>query len=260
MENNCDIKTMYRSGLNYNKQKKYMKMIKCFEFAADHGHIMAMVRLGIYYHKQKNHPNLLKYYTMAVNCGNSNAMTNLGVYFNEQKDYLKSHEYYMMAIKLCNSHAMFNLALHYKEQKDFQKMINYYKLAIDHGNSNAMISLGNYYSRTKNYSNMIKYYVLAIEFGNIGYDLINDALTNHKLDNNLKYLLMCKKYINEQNMDNFTRLCIDFYDVVDDMNMNKQECCICYIETYFVTLKCHHSICFVCYDKINKCPLCRRDL
>jgi len=37
----------------------------------------------------------------------------------------------------------------------------------------------------------------------------------------------------------------------------KEECCICFEETNF-QLKCNHTVCVKCSEKINRCPVCRR--
>ncbi len=72
--------------------------------------------------------------------------------------------------------------------------------------------------------------------------LICFTMTNNKTNNNNYVCLNCvKKQIEE----------------INDKNIS--ECSICFELTNNKT-NCNHDVCLICLKKINKCPLCRRDL
>jgi hypothetical protein len=35
-----------------------------------------------------------------------------------------------------------------------------------------------------------------------------------------------------------------------------EECIICFEENDFVTFRCNHKVCVLCYPKLKRCPLC----
>jgi hypothetical protein len=59
----------------------------------------AIFQLGYDYQKQKDYNNMKKCYINAIEKGHSYAMYNLGKYYEEQKDYENMKKYYLMAIK-----------------------------------------------------------------------------------------------------------------------------------------------------------------
>ncbi len=45
----------------------------------------------------------------------------------------------------------------------------------------------------------------------------------------------------------------------NNIPLENEECCICY-EKAEHTIKCMHNVCENCLFKINKCPLCRKEI
>jgi uncharacterized protein len=208
---------------------------------------------GSYYKEQKDYVNMKKYYLMAIEKGHSNTMNNLGLYYHEQKDYVNMKKYYLMAIEKGDSDAMYNLGLYYSEQKDYVNMKKYYLMAIEKGDSDAMYNLGLYYDEQKDYDNMKKYYLMAIEKGH--FKSLNNYIENTK-DYKLAYKYKSK--LNNENkklLEQYLSLCTQYLN--NKIELTKDQCCVCLEEKYLQPfINCSHSLCNICYTKVNKCPLC----
>jgi hypothetical protein len=46
---------------------------------------------------------------------------------------------------------------------------------------------------------------------------------------------------------------------MDKKALGIEECCVCARETTMKTLNCSHSVCLLCLNKVDKCPMCRAD-
>jgi hypothetical protein len=85
----------------------------------------------------------------------------------------------------------------------------------------------------------------------------NDLYWNNKLGT-LKY----KKYINKKNLDiinnNYCKF-LTLYKYFDINQIKIDQCTICYDKRNIIQLNCHesHIVCYKCYARIDKCPLCR---
>ena len=52
---------------------------------------------------------------------------------------------------------------------------------------------------------------------------------------------------------------LNLYKYFDINNIKKDNCVICLNNNEIITLNCHfsHIVCYKCYSKIDKCPMCR---
>ena len=71
-----------------------------------------------------------------------------------------------------------------------------------------------------------------------------------------------KKYLNKKNLDIINNnMCkfLNLYKYFDINNIKKDNCVICLNNNEIITLNCHfsHIVCYKCYSKIDKCPMCR---
>jgi len=110
----------------------------------------------------------------------------------------------------------------------------------------------NDYSNNINLQNILK---IIIEYYN------NELIYSHKLGNQ-KY----KKYLNNKNLDRINNnyaSYLNLYKYFDLNNIKKDKCVICLKENIeIITLNCHHThiCCYKCYNRIDKCPLCRDNI
>jgi len=81
-----------------------------------------------------------------------------------------------------------------------------------------------------------------------GFQLMMERLGELKFDTKSGLIYYIKKTNKYEN-------CYKFDNIV----LNIQECCVCLSETKTKTL-CGHTLCWTCFDKITKCPLCRECL
>ena len=250
-------------GFKCTKQNDYENMIKYHTIAVEKGNSTAMFELGLYYDEQKDYENMKKNYMMAIEQGNTNAMTNLAFYYDEQKDYENMMKYYVMAIKEGNYYATYNLGSYFDKQNDYKKEDN-----------DAMYHLGCYYYDQNDCENMIKYFEMAI---NAGYELdkitskINKYLYESEHDN-FENLFLCKKYLNNRNlkkMNKFFKIYYDYkslgknvIDTIDEYSANIDVidgCDVCFKFLEHLDIPCKHKICYECYDKYHRCPVCKTD-
>jgi hypothetical protein len=71
-----------------------------------------------------------------------------------------------------------------------------------------------------------------------------------------------KKYLEKKNLDIINNnLCkyLNLYKYFDISNIKTDNCVICLNNNVIITLNCHfsHIVCYKCYSKIDKCPMCR---
>ena len=81
-----------------------------------------------------------------------------------------------------------------------------------------------------------------------GFQLMMERLGELKFDIKSGLIYYIKKANKYEN-------CYKFDNIV----LNIQECCVCLNETKTKT-PCGHALCWICFDKITKCPLCRECL
>lgn len=243
---------LVKAGVDFGRAKNYPKMVECYLSAIyNYNNSDAMTNLGAHYYKVKNYSVMLHWFNLAKDHDNSVAMYNLAVYYGNKKMYSKMIEYYKMAIKRGNYDAMLNLGLYYKRIQNLPEMMYCFDLAMEYDCVDAMINFGNYYEETKNYSRMIQCFLKANDVEEKDICSINDVLIRNAIDNDAHYLELCKRYLNEDNLNKYNEL---------HVGMKKRECYICYEENYHVELVCRHSVCQECYNKITKCPFCRHEI
>lgn len=147
--------------------------------------------------------------------------------------------------------------------KNYDEMMKYYSMAIKKGNTKAICNLGYYHENiTKNHREMIKCAFLAIKKGKFfSENKLNSLLDLHFM-NSADIIIENVEHVNgdiikKVNKHLFSR---------DPNDFEKDECCICCELAPIAKTKCtknkiySHAVCLNCLDKINKCPLCRRNL
>ena len=239
-------------------RKDYPNMIKYCEYAIKDNNIdamiYAMIYLGKYYHEQKKYEKMIECYLIAIKKENADAMNHLGNYYDEFDDNENAEKYYKMAIEKGHIVAMFNLGFNYKSRNNYKDMIIYFVMSAEKGDYDAAKELGNYYENISDCDRMMKFYEMAFSvitkypsvlLTKYRKDTITELINNYvsKLeDDACEKMYRCRKYLD---VNNFKRL------------NNIFECCICFEKKEQLLLHCGHMVCFICYDQIDKCPLCR---
>ena len=239
-----NVCAMYNLGFYYEKQEDDANMLKYLCMAVKKEHVIAMYKLGNYYERLQCDENMLKCYIMAAERGNSDAMNNLGVYFQKYNDLDNALKFYLMAAGKDNIYAMYNLGLHYKSENDFINMMKYYKMAmLEPSQSNGYLN-----------NNIIK------SINNYLYDSCDNSLV-FAVDDFSK-LLLCKKYldaVNLKRLNAFIRIYCIACASKNKIDVKIDDCCVCFDKREHLLFHCKHSVCYLCYDKINSCPLCRKE-
>ena len=128
----------------------------------------------------------------------------------------------------------YKILLHeYTNKKLCEDIFNlYYKLDVK------TLEINDIFNNTKKYYNDIIY---------------NDI--NNMID--IKY----PQYLNKKNLDYLNNEYCKFLQLKNMFNKKPliDKCIICFDNSEIITLNCHntHNVCYKCYTKINKCPLCR---
>ena len=163
------------------------------------------------------------------------------------------------------------IILMYERKPDVINMLSCCMKGCEVGNLNSVNKLIEYFAKLKDYDNLLKYYILKnkidIEFTmeKLKTDFTENIEPEIKDDTckKIRFLIKYKEYINDEYEEELNETYAIYHQVastIDELNIHycvsKNECCICYDTTYELMLNCKHSVCFVCYDKIDKCPLC----
>ena len=184
-----DADTLYQRGDSYHHGKHgvkqdYIKARKCYEQAAEKGHIDALNALGELYNEgdgvEVNYDKARDYFEQAAAKGNSNALNNLGwLYeygYSVEQDYAKALDYYEQAAAKGNVYALYNLGLSYENgngvKKDYPKARGYFEQAAAKGDIDALEHLGGFYFYAvgveQNYAKARQYYEQAAVKGHVG--------------------------------------------------------------------------------------------
>ena len=260
---------MVNLGQYYQDINDIDNMVKYYLMAIDRGNVVAINNLGKYYENINDIDNMLKYYLMAIDKGNDFSMNNLGYYYGNINDIDNMLKYYLMAINKGNSNAMNNLGYYYEKINEIDNMLKYYLMAIDKGNSNAMYNLGHYYAKINDIDNMLKYCLPAIE-NNYNRDEKIIMLLNKNIKS-IKHLMIFRKYLDKNNLNKLNEYISDYLKIQNDLKLYqsnyiiKKECPICYETDDHIIFLCNHSVCYMCYQKLNSeksfnCPLCRKQV
>src|SRR5439155_958881 len=183
----------------------------------------------------------------------------LGIFNFIKKNYDEMKKYYLLAIEKNNMMALNNLAFYYYKNNQFEDMLKYFLIGVDKGDTISMNNLAYFYYKEKNYEEMKKYCVMALDKNNF---VLDKSIINQYLDIkfDVGFALKFKDYLTNYNYDLLNKFIIAYYkikDVENLLNISKDKCAICYDIKYMIILKCKHSVCYECYEQIDKCPLCR---
>lgn len=251
INNNADI-ILNTMGCLYVLHDDFIKALDCWKIAGniDHVHINS----GIYYlHYDLDSVKMKFHFSELLTCECDNrkkacAHCNLAYYYGKYEiNYQKMIEHYEQAVNLGDSGAMFMLGYIYDEKsphhekfkkfgdkynylKDEQLSQKYYKLALEEGNKYALEK----FEKSMSY---YEYYLCLTTIDNpckmIG-DKIQTVKTNRKLADLLFRLQVAEKYAIIENCP----VCLEMKSCV------LQSCC--------------HSICAMCFSKIDRCPVCNK--
>ena len=292
---NGHVNAMFNLGLYCEKLKDYEYMIIYYEMAIEKGSTHAMVNLGNYYAKQKDlchkkaeqesaEKNMIKYYEMAAEKGsdevNVDIMYKLGNYYDDNNDFEKMIKYYLMAVEKDSIYAMINLGNYYKRQNDYVNMIKYFEMALlIYSASFEIGSLSDTKTSSERYKDVIEtindylrdpyggVYGCRENFGGNSEESDRDNDCKFSIDNFDK-LLVCKKYLDASNLkrlNTYLKIYCFARSSKNPIDIKINDCCICFDKREQLLFHCGHSVCFICYDKIDTfctkmCPLCRKDI
>lgn len=246
--NRCLIKL----GEYYEQIYDFKNMIKYYMQGVDMNHKLSMCKLGDYYEREGDYEQMKKYYLMAIKHGNTEAMCKLGDYYCKREiDFEQFEKYYLMAIKLNNIKAMCELGAFYKYMGEYDQMEKYYSMAIERGDFEANIILCEFFFSRKEYDIGLKYVEPIKECCPEFFEDVDD----------IKILLKYKDYLSGTKLREFNLAYCNYLSFLKEsesiVNISG-ECPICLEEeVYCIKLICDHLVCYECYPKIEKCPLCR---
>lgn len=255
---NC-ASNSFQMAMVHKEKKEFDDMKRYYNIAVFFGCSYSMLSFAEYYHTvEKDYENAKKYYHMSVDNGNTYAMIDLGYYYQTiETDYEKAKKYYHMANEHNHYAAPIYLGSYYEiVENDYEKTKQYYFEAIDdYSDKIAMTNLGYYYERVEHdYEKAKKYYVMAIEHGNFNtIAMFNGMIKDYDLIN-------YKQYLSQENTKKLNDM-MKTYHIIKNANetvYEKEECVVCYENKEYLDLHCGHKVCYMCYDKIEKCPLCRK--
>ena len=250
-------------GMIYEKLNNNTEMVKYLEKAIKvDNNIITIQILYKYYNTNKNFEQMIFYCKLAIEHPHDRlAMYTLGKYCDRLEEYDKSIIYLQMAVNEGCSKSFELLLDYYTYFTETDNIIQLLKLGAQKEIPEAMREFGNYYEKQGNNNEALKYHIMGAEKNDdICIDKINDyvattyCLTTYKktkpwIKNNTKHKL---------NIALATAL--KFKDEDIKSVVHEDECCICLDTDYMLTFGCDHSVCYKCYNKIDKCPLCRASI
>ncbi len=273
-----DVDKLFIVGLYYQyKQIDYNKMKKCYLKLINMNYILPIYHLIKYYkYIEKNYDEMKKYLLMLTEINCCYSMYELGIhYLTIDKDFDSAKKYISMSIK--------NGFDYNKLKDDLDDIIIFYilqdiELFIYNNNINICISKNK--SQLFLQNNIFKNYAFFTNAIQNSSNNINNFI--------LYYELLKQKYNRKTHVQFFISLSqilqikygIDYsfthiIDEIDEINKinkickidineihyeNNNECCVCFenIEPK-LNFSCVHSVCHLCYDKLDKCPICRKN-
>jgi TPR repeat protein len=168
---------MYVRGKYFESIGDVKLMRKCFETAADAGHIKSIYAMGLHYKTSFAETDLFESYLIyAAEHGHIEAMLTIAKYYAIDKPNPDNMiHYYKMAIKAGNVYAMYCLGQYYAryvvmspcllENRPTKKMLKYYKLAAEANYLPAVEELERYYRNIGDFASMHDYRMKIIDSG-----------------------------------------------------------------------------------------------
>ena len=194
--------------------------------------------IGVHYYIKKNESEFVKFFELSFKYGQDLSYFLLIMYFIRKKNFVNVDKYIERLVQKDSKYKYIYYDAATKIQYSFGDNKMYYKYLI--------------IGATLNENKCITCINAEIERNDKAYDLITHAYKH--------------KYLSKKNMIKFNKMLISYIklnDFITENNLHhlidqKEDCCICLENNVKIDLSCKHSLCYKCYEKINKCPICRQ--
>lgn len=273
---NGKIDGMYKMAIFCHKQKDYKNMIKYYEMMIDIVDLDEKIRIMIFiaehYLKLEDYKNMLKYYNNVIDIVNLDEKIRIMILIAEHylklKDYDNVEKYRLMAIENGCEVSTFMLGYIYHDI-DIDKAKKYYLLHIEKKIKRNLPpthhNLAILYEKTGDFDKYIDHLIKAVEAGKTTtIHTINKYLHENQKDRT--NLIKAHKYLDDKNKKRYYQVIAEYIEVKEamasDIDLAKEECCICLDEKYIVRFLCTHGVCYKCYPNLKKtiCPICQQDI
>jgi hypothetical protein len=196
------------------------------------------LNLGRKYQLEENYELMKENYEKAIELNNVKAMVYYSIYFEKiEKDFILSSLYLSRACALNNIFAIKKIALILYKQKKYNLSIMNFCSAFSLGDRESLIYLKTLFKITK-----LRLYIILNNIKNKNKFVIKEL---NYLKKELKKNNSLKNYFNK----------IKLFKKLNYI----RECPICFKNDININFTCSHTVCSLCYTKVNKCPICRED-